>query len=92
MANNIALPDTYCSPDALNRVLNQQGYELCKRDKFLGLDVQVIRLIDVFFIAPVLIYTSTKEELPKPLRITLAALGVATLIYNGHHFLLNAKK
>ena len=91
MESKIALPDSYCSPESLNRILNQQGYELCKRDKILGLDVQMIRLIDVFFIAPVLIYAGTKQELPKSLRYTLIILGVATFLYNGHHFLKNSK-
>jgi hypothetical protein len=88
----IALPDSYASPEALNRILNNQGYELSKRKNPFGIGVQEIRLIDVFFIAPVLIYAGTREELPKALKVTLVVLGVATFLYNGHHFLLNAKK
>jgi len=91
MENRIALPDTYASPDALQKILNQQGYELTQRANPFGLTVQDIRLLDVVFVAPVLIYAGFREELPKPLRYTLVALGIATLIYNGHNYLLNKK-
>ncbi len=88
----IALPDTYVSPEALNRVLNMQGYDLGHRDNPFGLDVQTIRLLDVFFVAPVLIYAGLQEKLPKPLRATLIMLGIATFVYNGHHYLKNLEK
>lgn len=92
MDAKIALPDTYASPEALQRVLNAQGYELARRDSVFGIDVQHVRLIDVFFIAPVLIYAGFQPSLPKALRVTLVVLGVATIIYNGHHYLINNKK
>jgi len=92
MEVKIALPDTYASPEALNSILSKQGYDLTKRDNPLGLSVQDIRLIDVFFIAPVMIYAGMQPTLPKWLRLTLIGLGVATFIYNGHHYLLNKNK
>lgn len=92
MDAKIALPDTYASPEALNRILNSQGYELARRENLLGIDVQHVRLIDVFFIAPVLIYAGFQPSLPKALRVTLVVLGVATIIYNGHNYLINRKK
>ena len=51
------------------------------------MDVQTIRLIDVFFIAPVLIYAAGRKELSEPLRLTILGIGIATLIYNGHNYL-----
>lgn len=53
------------------------------------LDVQSVRLLDVFVIAPVLIYAGTKKELSNPLRYTLIAIGAATLIYNGLNYIKN---
>jgi len=51
------------------------------------MDVQKIRLLDVFVIAPILIYGSTQETLSKPMRYALLTIGVATLFYNGHNYL-----
>jgi len=50
---------------------------------------QNIRLIDVFVIAPVLIYAGTFKTLPMWLRISLIGFGVATAVYNGKNFLEN---
>jgi len=91
-AKNIALPDTYASPETLNRVLNEQGYELSKRNMAFGLSVQDVRLLDVFVIGPFLIYAGMQEGISKPIRIGLVLFGVATIIYNGHNFLKNRSK
>ena len=52
---------------------------------------QVVRLIDVFFIAPFLVYASTKSKLSKLDKYVLLGLGVATLYYNGVNYLENKK-
>lgn len=52
---------------------------------------QFIRLVDVFFIAPVLIYVSYKaNNLSNALRIILLIIGVSTLLYNGSNYLKNS--
>jgi hypothetical protein len=51
------------------------------------MDVQTIRLIDVFVIAPILIYASGEERLSKPMRVAILGIGLATLFYNGHNYL-----
>lgn len=49
---------------------------------------QQVRLLDVFVVAPFLIYTSTLKGVPsKRIRLSLLVLGVATLVYNGHNYL-----
>lgn len=54
---------------------------------------QNIRLIDVFFIAPVCVYAGIKaKELPKWIRISLVGIGLATFYYNGKNYLINKKK
>lgn len=51
------------------------------------MDVQTIRLIDVFVIAPILIYGSAQKTLSKPMRYAILGIGLATLFYNGHNYL-----
>ena len=53
---------------------------------------QNIRLLDVFIIAPILIYAGSQKNLPKPLRISLYTIGIATAYYNGRNYLKNKKK
>lgn len=52
---------------------------------------QNIRLLDVFFIGPAMIYAGTFKSLPLWLRITLIGTGAATVIYNGKNFIANRK-
>jgi hypothetical protein len=89
MEKQIALPDSYSNYDSLKKILENQGIEINKRDNFFGLKVQDIRLIDILFIGPFLIYVGTKKELSLPIRLTLIALGAATIIYNGNNYLKN---
>jgi len=54
---------------------------------------QNIRLIDVFFIAPVCVYAGIKaKELPNWIRISLVGIGIATFYYNGKNYLINKQK
>ena len=50
---------------------------------------QLVRLADVAFIGPFMIYASTK--LKGQDRQIMAALGLATIIYNGINFVKNEK-
>lgn len=51
------------------------------------ISTQNIRLVDVFLIAPLLIYAGTKKDLATWLRIALIGIGIATLLYNGINYL-----
>jgi len=51
------------------------------------MNVQKVRLLDVFVIAPVLMYASTKKQLSDSMRLTILGIGVATLIYNAHNYI-----
>ena len=55
------------------------------------LNKQQVRLLDVFVVAPFLIYTSTLKGNPSWVRLFLLVLGVATLLYNGSNYLKEAK-
>lgn len=50
---------------------------------------QNIRLIDVFFIGPVMIYAGTFKTLPTWVRISLIGLGACTVVYNAKNYLEN---
>lgn len=51
---------------------------------------QNIRLVDVFFIAPVCVYAGVKaKELPMWIRVSLVGIGLATFYYNGKNYLIN---
>lgn len=53
---------------------------------------QNIRLVDVFFIAPVCVYAGIKaKELPTWIRISLVGIGLATFYYNGKNYLINKR-
>jgi len=81
MEKQIQLPDTQSTKEALERVLAMQGYGLQDLKT-----TQQIRLVDVFFISPVLLFASTKVE-DRMLKLALYGLGWATLIYNGYNYL-----
>lgn len=50
-------------------------------------DYQYVRLLDVFVLAPVMIYASTFKALPDWVRLVLLVSGVATLVFNGKNYL-----
>jgi hypothetical protein len=50
-------------------------------------DYQYIRLMDVFVLAPVMVYASTFKGLPDWVRVVLLVSGVATLVFNGKNYL-----
>jgi len=50
---------------------------------------QLVRLVDVFIIAPYLINLSQNKKLDKTNKNILMGLGLATLIYNGANYLKN---
>lgn len=48
---------------------------------------QSVRLADVFFIGPFMIYAAGKSKLSKTDRATLIGLGIATILYNGYYYI-----
>lgn len=53
---------------------------------------QTIRLLDVFFVGPVMVYGGRKLVIDSPLLgHTLTVLGVLTILYNGRNYLQLAK-
>ena len=89
MEKQIALPDSYANYDNLKKILENQGIEINRRSNIVGLNVQDIRLIDVFIIAPFLLYVSSKKELSPMVRLTLFTFGSLTILYNANNYLIN---
>lgn len=49
---------------------------------------QYIRLLDVFFIGPLMIYAASAKAPSASVKNMLLLLGVATIVYNGRNYLL----
>ena len=47
---------------------------------------QFVRLIDVFVLAPTMVYASTFKNLTDYIRIILLVSGIATLVFNGINY------
>jgi hypothetical protein len=54
---------------------------------------QVVRLVDVFVIAPICVYAGVKyyKTMPKWLSLSLIGIGLATAVYNGRNYAINRK-
>ena len=48
---------------------------------------QAVRLVDVFILAPSMVYASTFKQIPKSVRLVLLVSGVATLVFNGINYM-----
>ena len=48
---------------------------------------QHVRLLDVFVLAPAMVYASTYKQMPDYVRLILFVSGVATLVFNGQNYL-----
>ena len=46
-----------------------------------------VRLIDVFVLAPAMVYASTFTQMPDYVRLILFVSGIATLVFNGQNYL-----
>ncbi len=48
---------------------------------------QNVRLVDVFALGPFMIWAASRQRLPLPARLVLAASGAATIVFNGRNWL-----
>ncbi len=48
---------------------------------------QAIRLVDIFLLGPLMIYSARFSGSPKWLRLSLALAGILTIAYNGENYL-----
>lgn len=52
---------------------------------------QGVRLVDVFFLGPLMIYAATREAMPGPLNAALLLSGILTITYNAQNYIKAAK-
>jgi hypothetical protein len=52
---------------------------------------QMIRLIDVLFIGPLLIYAASQPKLSPEVRLTIGVIGALTITYNWQNYQANVK-
>jgi hypothetical protein len=48
---------------------------------------QEIRLVDIFVLAPTMVYAATFKSLPNYIRIILFVSGFCTLVFNGKNYM-----
>jgi hypothetical protein len=48
---------------------------------------QMIRLVDVFVLAPAMVYASTFKQIPDYVRLILFVSGICTLVFNGNNYI-----
>lgn len=80
--------DKNTSPNKLTSPQGEINNNSNNPNKDIILPVQKVRLIDVFFISPFLIWLSFNKNLGKGVQYILLFLGVMTLAYNATRYLL----
>ena len=81
--------DKNTSPNKLESPVSEIPKDNTEKD--VVLPVQTIRLMDVFIIAPFLIWLSFNKNLGKGVQYILLFLGISTLAYNATRYFLNKK-
>lgn len=73
---------------------NQEESEnLHKADQVYFLyDPQPVRLLDVIYVGPVMIYGGIKGKFHPFVKWSLIGVGICTILYNGANFIINEKK
>jgi hypothetical protein len=59
------------------------------RQHYFVFDPQPVRILDVVFVAPVILYAGVKGNFSPFIKYSLIAIGVGTFFYNGINYLKN---
>jgi len=59
------------------------------RQQYFVFDPQPVRILDVVFVAPVVLYAGVKGNFSPFIKYSLIAIGVGTFVYNGINYLKN---
>lgn len=59
------------------------------RQQYFVFDPQPVRILDVVFVAPVILYAGVKGNFNPFIKYSLIAIGVGTFVYNGINYLKN---
>lgn len=61
------------------------------RQHYFLFDPQPVRILDVVFVAPIILYAGFKGNFNPFVKYSLIAIGVGTLFYNGINYFKNEK-
>jgi len=71
----------------------EESENLHKADQVYFLyDPQPVRLLDVIYVGPVMIYGGIKGKFHPFVKWSLIGVGICTILYNGANFIINEKK
>ena len=59
------------------------------RQHYFVLDPQPVRILDVVFVAPIILYAGVKGNFSPFVKYSLITIGVGTFFYNGINYLKN---
>jgi len=59
------------------------------RQHYFVFDPQPVRILDVVFVAPVILYAGVKGNFSPFIKYSLIAIGIGTFFYNGINYLKN---
>lgn len=78
----------------MNNMTNQEESEnLHKADQVYFLyDPQPVRLLDVIYVGPIMIYGGIKGKFHPFVKWSLIGVGICTILYNGANFFINEKR
>jgi hypothetical protein len=78
----------------MNNMTEENNENLHKADQVYFLyDPQPVRLLDVIYVGPVMIYAGIKgKNLNAFVKWSLIGVGICTILYNGANFFINEKK
>lgn len=78
----------------MNNMTEENNENLHKADQVYFLyDPQPVRLLDVIYVGPVMIYAGIKGKNLNPfVKWSLIGVGICTILYNGANFFINEKK
>ncbi len=74
-----------------NTEQNSENIHVADQVYFLY-DPQPVRLLDVIYVGPVMIYGGIKGKFHPFVKWSLIGVGICTILYNGANFFINEKK
>lgn len=76
-----------------NMTKDEESENLHKADQVYFLfDPQPVRLLDVIYVGPVMIYGGIKGKFHPFVKWSLIGVGICTILYNGANFYINEKR
>jgi hypothetical protein len=62
------------------------------RQHYFLFDPQPVRILDVVYVAPIILYAGFKGNFNQFVKYSIIAIGIGTFVYNGVNYLKNLKQ